>query len=150
MKNIVLIVLLTASPLSRAQQALEKNLEKLATPANVTISATWRDVKILKRATQILSGENKWDQHDTRVCPSKQKTYSLYCALYHASLDVHSKFDHRAAALEETRRTVEQFTQNKTYEHRLMNYNNDTSTTFADIKKVLATTEARLIQRLKK
>ena len=50
-------------------------------------------------------------------------------------------------ALEEVRRTVEQVSQGKNYKHRLMGYNNDPSTTFADIKKVLSTTDETITAR---
>jgi hypothetical protein len=51
--------------------------------------------------------------------------------------------------MEEARAAIDGITHNKDYEHRLMGYNNDPTTTFADIQKVLIATEARIASRLK-
>jgi len=129
-------------------QANPENRNKPATKPGETIPVSESDVRILHRAAQILGDEAKWSRKDNRVCPPEANTWSLYCALYKASIEINGKFDHRLGALEEVRRTIEQVSTGKSYEHRLMGYNNDPSTTFADIKKVLNTTEERTATRL--
>jgi hypothetical protein len=47
-----------------------------------------------------------------------------------------STFEHRSAVMQEARFVIDEIAPNRNYEHRLMNYNNDPSTTLADIKKV--------------
>jgi hypothetical protein len=131
-------------------QTDSQNRSKPATPPGETIPVSESDVRIIHRAAQILSDETKWNHKDNRVCPTEANTWSLYCALYKASVEINGKFDHRLGALEEVRRSVEQVSQGKTYEHRLMGYNNDPSTTFADIKRVLSMTEERIAARLRR
>ena len=130
--------------------AQAKNESKESTPSNVEIKINKNDVKIILRASEILSNRSDWNNKDNRECPKKAKTYSLYCALYKASVEVNGEFDHRLGALEEVRRTVEEFSKGKNYEHRLMDYNNDPTTSFDNIKKILSTTEQRLLNRLTK
>jgi hypothetical protein len=102
------------------------------------------DLQIIRRADAILSDEGKWNRQDTRECNTTDQIWSLYCALYQASLDVTGEFQHRRAGLEEVRKTVEELTQGTTFEHRMMNFNNLSSTSFTDIKKVLQITAQRL------
>jgi hypothetical protein len=44
---------------------------------------------------------------------------------------------------------IDQIKPKNTYEHRLMGYNNDRSTTLADIKRVIQLTEERIAAKLK-
>ncbi len=119
-----------------------------STPEGQEIQINEKDVQIVNRAAKILANKSNWNKNDNRECPPKQKKLSLFCALYKASVEINGKFDHRLGALEEVRRTVEEFSKGKPYEHRLMGYNNDTSTTLKDIQKVLKTTEDRLKDHL--
>ena len=143
-----LILALTFTGLLYAQ-ADPENRSKPATRLGETIPVGESDLRIIHRASQILNDETKWNRKDNRVCPSEANTWSLYCALYKASVEINGKFDHRLGALEEVRRSVEQVSKGKTYEHRLMGYNNDPSTTFADIKRILSTTVKRIAARLR-
>jgi hypothetical protein len=107
------------------------------------------DVKIAQRAREILSSEAKWNRADTRKCPKEATTFSLYCALEKATEEVNGNFQHRGAAMQETRFVIDEIAPNrKNYEHRLMGYNNDPTTTFADIQKVLRLVEERIAKRL--
>jgi hypothetical protein len=108
------------------------------------------DVRIVQRAAQILSSPEKWNRADNRICPAIAKTFSLYCALERATDEVSGHFEHRGAAMQEARFVIEDVAPNwKAYNHRLMDYNNDPKTTFADIQKVLRLLEERINQRLK-
>ena len=109
---------------------------------------TQTDIKIVKRARQILDSPSKWNRVDNRVCPTDEKTFSLYCALEKATKDVTGKFEHRGAAMQEARFVVEELAPGKDYHHRLMDYNNDPATTFADVRKFFDRMESRISARL--
>ena len=65
------------------------------------------------------------------------------------SIEVGGKAEHRGAALPEARFVIDEIATDRNYEHRLMNYNNDPTTTFADIQEVLRITERLITLRLK-
>jgi len=111
---------------------------------------TKADVLIAHRAGEILDSPAKWNRADNRVCPAKAKTFSLYCALEKATDEVSGKFEHRGAAMQEARFVIEDLVPDwKKYDHRLMGYNNDPKTTFADIQKLFRLLEERIAKRLK-
>ena len=110
---------------------------------------TKADVRIVQRARKILNSQSKWNRADTRVCPADAKTFSLYCALEKATDEVSGKFEHRSAAMQEARFVIDEIAPNRnSYEHRLMDYNNDPTTTFADIQKFFRLLEDRVTGRL--
>jgi hypothetical protein len=110
---------------------------------------TSTDLQIVKRAREILDSPAKWNRADNRVCPVGAKTVSLYCALQMATIELGGKAEHRGAALQEVRFVIDEIAADRNYEHRLMNYNNDPTTTFADIQEVLRITESLIALRLK-
>ena len=92
---------------------------------------------------------SKWNRADTRDCPAKANTFSLYCALERATDEVSGNFKHRGAAMQEARFVIDDVAPNaKTYEHRLMGYNNDPTTSFADIQRLFTLLQDRLKKRL--
>lgn len=97
------------------------------------------DLRIIEEADSILSDSLKWNKQDDRLCINCMTTgkYSLYCALYFASINVTGKFDHRRAALQQVRFIVEKYDKGTIKHHRLMDWNNSPKTIFADLKKVL-------------
>jgi uncharacterized protein (TIGR03435 family) len=119
------------------------------TPPRPRPVLTADDLRIVRRARGILASEAIWNRADTRECPADLKTFSLYCALEKATQDVSGTFEHRGIVMEEARAAIDEITHQKDYEHRLMGYNNEPTTTFADIQKVLAATEERIARKLK-
>jgi hypothetical protein len=117
--------------------------------SNVRPPVTKTDLEIVKRAREVLNSESKWNRADNRICPAEAKTVSLYCALQMATVAVGGKAEHRGAALQEARFVIDEIAADRNYEHRLMNYNNDPTTTFADIQEVLRITESLITLRLK-
>jgi len=107
------------------------------------------DLRILKRARELLDSPSKWNRADDRKCPASARTYSLYCALEVATTDVGQHFEHRGAALQEMRFVIDEIAASRNYDHRLMDYNNDPTTTFADVQEVLRITESLIALRLK-
>ena len=116
---------------------------------NARPPVTKADIDIARRAAQILNSPEKWNRADNRICPPHAKTFSLYCALEKATDEVSKNFQHRGAAMQETRFVIEEIAPNgKRYEHRLMGYNNDPTTTFADIQGVFWLLEKHIVMRL--
>jgi hypothetical protein len=108
------------------------------------------DLRIVKRAREILDSPAKWNRADTRICPRNAKTFSLYCALEEATIQVSGDFAHRGAAMQEARFVIDEIVPNRaSYEHRLMGYNNDPTTTFADIQRVFDLMAERIEKKLK-
>jgi hypothetical protein len=107
------------------------------------------DLEIVKRARELLNSPAVWNRADTRNCPAKEKSFSLYCALEKATEEVSKHFEHRGAAMQEARFAIDEIAPHANYEHRLMGYNNDPKTTFADIQKVFALLETRIAERLR-
>lgn len=107
------------------------------------------DIEVVKRAREILNSPAKWNRKDDRNCPDAETTYSLYCALEKATDDVTHDFAHRGAAMQEARFVIDDdLAPNNNYEHRLMNYNNDPKTTWADVQKFFDLLKARIEARL--
>ena len=116
---------------------------------NARPPVTKADVQIVQRAQQILDSQSKWNRADTRVCPADAKTFSLYCALEKATDEVSGQFEHRGATMQEARFVIDEIAPNrKNYNHRLMDYNNDTTTTFADVQNFFRLLESRITKRL--
>jgi hypothetical protein len=145
---IVTAILVFAATL-RAQAPSDKTGNPFGGDPDARPPATKADVKIVQRAREILSSPSKWNRADTRVCPPEARTFSLYCAVEKATDEVSGNFEHRGAAMQEVRFVIDEIAPyRKNYEHRLMDYNNDPTTTFADIQKVLRLSEKRIAQRL--
>ena len=102
------------------------------------------DRQIIQRAAVLISSDAVWNRADNRRCPDGAKTLSIYCAEQQATIEVTGAFHHRRPALELVRVVVEERTKDKQYNHRLMDYNNDPTTTLADVKSLFAEALARI------
>jgi hypothetical protein len=140
------LVVTLLSPFAAKAQA---TATQSVSDSNVKPPVTKVDLQIIKRAREILDAPAKWNRADNRECPAEAKTFSLYCALQKATIEVTGKAEHRGAALQEARFVIDEIAADRNYEHRLMNYNNDPPTTFADIQEVLRITESLITLRLK-
>ena len=107
------------------------------------------DVQIVQKARQILNSPEKWNRADNRRCPVTEAKLSLYCALEEATYEVTQDFAHRGAAMQEARFVIDDdLAPGNHYHHRLMDYNNDPHTTFADVQRFLDLLQARIEGRL--
>ncbi len=107
------------------------------------------DVQIVKKARQILDSPAKWNRADNRNCPDAETKFSLYCALEKATYEVTGDFAHRGAAMQEARFVIDDdLAPDNHYHHRLMNYNNDPHTTFADVQRFFDFLQGRIEARL--
>jgi len=102
------------------------------------------DRQILQRALAIITSDAVWNRADNRQCPAGATTWSIYCAEERATTEVTGAFHHRRPALELVREIVDERSKGKSYSHRLMDYNNDPQTTFADLKSLFAEALARI------
>ena len=122
---------------------------KLSGPSDANPPVSKDDIRIVRRAREILNSPAKWNRADNRKCPPAQTTYSLYCALEKATEETSEKFEHRGAAMQQARFVIdEDLAKGNHYQHRLMDYNNDPKTTFADVQKFFALLEERIKKRL--
>ncbi len=94
------------------------------------------DEKILRRAADILSTSAVWNRADDRKCPADAKTWSIYCAMEKATQEVTGATHHRRPAMEAVRVIVDERTADRKYDHRLMDYNNDPTTTLSDVQSL--------------
>ena len=102
------------------------------------------DREIVQRADLILSTEAVWNKADDRRCPSGARTWSIYCAMEKATIDVSGAFHHRRPALQIVRAIVDERSANRGYRHRLMEYNNDATTRLEDVRSLFAEALARI------
>jgi hypothetical protein len=102
------------------------------------------DRAIVERAAGILSSESAWNRADDRQCRPDAKTFSLYCALERATVQLTGGFHHRRPALEVVRAIVEERAAGRPYEHRLMDYNNDPTTHLRDVETLFTEALARI------
>ena len=94
------------------------------------------DQKIVREAAAILSTEAAWNRADNRKCLTNATTWSIYCALEKSTFDITGGIHHRRPALEVVRVIVEERTATRNYHHRLMDYNNDPTTTLSDVQNL--------------
>lgn len=104
------------------------------------------DREILVRASKIISSDSVWNRADNRKCPPAATKWSIYCAVEQAQIEVAGGFHHRRPAGELVREVVDERTKNRNYNHRMMDYNNDPTTTLADVRSLFAEAIARIKQ----
>jgi hypothetical protein len=142
------VVAIILMPLAvKAQSTAKKS--SAVDDSNVRPKVTQIDLQIIRRAREILDSPTKWNRADNRECAPGAKTFSLYCSLQMATVELSGKAEHRGAALQEARFVIDEIAADRNYDHRLMGYNNDPTTTFADIQEVFRITEGLIALRLK-
>ena len=141
MKKIGFLLALLTCQLSYGQENEENR--------NLVFDST--DLRIIQRADSILSSPLIWNKQDDRECSDDISAgkYSLYCALYKASIDITGVYIHRRAAMQIVRFTLEKYENGRVKNHRLMDWNNHPDTTFEEVKKVLKESIQTVKQQLK-
>jgi len=102
------------------------------------------DIEIIRRADALLSSPAVWNRADNRRCPANATVWSIYCAMDRAAFDAACGTHHRRPAMEAVRVIIDERAASRHYEHRLMNYNNDSTTTLADVHSLFHTALTRL------
>lgn len=111
---------------------------------------TAEDLRILERADALLKDEASWNRSDDKQCDedNSRRKWSLYCALEAACAEVVGSCEHTRVASQEVRFAIEEATQGRPFEGRLMGFNNVPETRFEDIKRVLRVARERVHARL--
>lgn len=115
------------------------------------VPVTNDDLKIIQITQELLSEELYWHKNDDRNCEDdlSNKSYSLYCALRIASLEVENRYNHRNAALQKLRHLIELKYPNRKWNHRMMDFNNMEETDYQDIIEILKEIEDEFLLELK-
>ena len=146
----IMLMVITPAALPTQQKAgsTQSSAQQDDPEANPPVTAA--DLKIVQRARQILGRSSQWNRADNRKCPNDAKTFSIYCALAMATKETNGNFAHRGAVMQQARFVIDETAPNaKKYDHRLMDYNNDPSTTFDDVQKFFKLLEQRVALRLR-
>lgn len=124
-------------------------LTRNAPPSGVELPVSDTDFRILAKARQILSGPSVWNRHDDRICEddAKQNSWSLFCALYQASIDVTGRFLTLRPVMLDIRGAIGQNNTERLTGAFLAGYNNLGSLTYADIGVIFEDAEKRLQAR---
>ena len=117
--------------------------------ANAEVPPTQSDVRIIQRATALLSDGRVWNKQDDRNCPPNPQKWSVFCALMQATEEVSGGVQYRQPALQIVREVVDEIGGTRVSTHRLMDYNNHPDTTLDDIHSMLRRAQTRLEQRLR-
>jgi hypothetical protein len=94
------------------------------------------DKRIVERAAALLSSPTVWNRMDDRICPAAASTWSIYCAMERATIDLTGAANHRRPAMEAVREIVDERSTGRNYHHRLMDYNNDPTTRLDDVRSL--------------
>lgn len=111
------------------------------------IHVSQADLDILAKAGALLSSESRWSKDRVSDCMQSEKL-DLYCALERASVEVMGKYIHRQPALQEVRFAIDDHYRERWAKHRLVDFNDNKDTSFADIKSVLAQATATVRGKL--
>lgn len=112
--------------------------------------ATAEDLRIIERAEALLKDEASWNRNDDKICNDDKaaEKWSLYCAAETACIEVLGRYEHTRVALQEVRFAVEEATPGRNFAGRMMDFNNQPGTRFADVRRVLKAARDRVQSRL--
>ena len=102
MRALIFILITLLTLYTRAQDTAKEN-------RNLVFDSA--DLRIIQRADSILSSPLIWNKQDDRECSDDISAgkYSLYCALYKASIDITGVYIHRRAAMQIVRFMLEKY-----------------------------------------
>jgi len=108
------------------------------------------DLVIIQRADSLLSDTARWNRQDDRDCGDDiaKGKYSLFCALYKASVDLTGEYLHRRTVMQAIRFVIGKDFRSRFNHHRLMDFNNNPETSFADVKEVLKKAREVILNQL--
>lgn len=112
--------------------------------ANREVGPSELDRRIVQSADAILTSPSVWNRADDRRCPATATSWSIYCAIERAEIEITGGFHHRRPAMQLVRHIIEERTAGRRYHHRLMDYNNDRTTSLGDVHAVFAEALARI------
>ena len=114
-------------------------------------NSTKTDLEVLDLCFHYLNDSTNWHQTDDRKCDNDKsdKIWSLFCVIKVTSIEKYGEYNHRGAVIQKTRFVIDELYPNHGYTHTLMDFNNDSSTKFEDIIKVLSIVKERMKEELK-
>lgn len=128
---------------------LDESRMSLSIAGDRTLPPTADDLRIIRRAIELLPREEVWNKADTRQCPKGQPKLSVFCALIQATEEIAGGYHYRQPAMQAVREVVNEVGGARVDKHRLMDYNNHPDTTLAEIHAMLRMAQARLERRLR-
>ncbi len=110
------------------------------------------DLDIIKMSKQFLRDSSSWHKEDDRRCDDDihGKKWSLFCVLKFASTELTGEYNHHNTSMQMVRFAIDEIKPEHVYDHTLMDYNNDPSTSHSDILHVLDMAENRISAQLGK
>ena len=108
---------------------------------------TQDDLQILHEIIKSFPEQQLWDKYDDRFCVRDEKQ-SLFCLTVSVSKEITGNYLHRGVVTQELRLTIEELFPDRWTSHPIMDFNNHSKTTTADVLKVLNETSSRLEGRL--
>lgn len=102
------------------------------------------DLKIIKRAKELISSPSKWNRKDNRQCKPTDETYSIFCAMMKAQNEILEQPHYRQPAMQAFREVLNTMGQGRFDKHRLQDWNNHPDTTFEEVQKLFDVTYERL------
>lgn len=105
------------------------------------------ELELVRRARESLNAAPRWNHRDDSRCPPRAASFSIYCAL-EAFARPGVDAAPLKAAQQEARLVIWDIVVSKEYDHPLTDYNNDPSTTFADVQRLFRWLETRVQRRL--
>ena len=127
----------------------ENETLNLTIAANNQLPPMQDDIRIIQRATDLLTDEKAWNREDNRTCPPNPQKWSLFCALQQATEEISGGVHYRQPALQMAREVLNEVGGSRLGKHRLMDYNNHPDTTLAEVHSLLRTAQTRLEKRLR-
>lgn len=112
---------------------------------------TTTDLMVINKVIFLLQDEKQWNRNDDRRCKDdiENKIYSLFCALYSASVEVEGAYNHRSAIMQRIRKTIVDIYPNKELEHRLQSFNNLPETDHTVLMDLLTRVKNQVSEMLK-
>ncbi len=101
------------------------------------------EVRIIEYALSLLSDPSQWNRNDDRVCSGG--SYSLFCALYEASVKVDETYRHLRPAVKFVRAAIEK-RHPKVYDHVLVDFNNAPETDLKEVHAILNLAKEQLMK----
>lgn len=107
------------------------------------------DIAILARAKQILAGQEQRNQSGDRNCDDDIAAgkFSMFCALYSASIEIAGVYRHRRPAMQALRKVLHERYPGQ-YAHRLRDINNKANISDGDLLEAFDLSRARLLSEL--
>ncbi len=109
---------------------------------------TYQDLEILELAEATMSDERVWDRSANRRCSPSAVTWTLYCALRDATVEVTGEFHDRQPALVILREVIDGVFREFAFERPLIDYNTYEDAILVEMHRLLSSAQARVRQQL--